>query len=439
MADGGENFLTLRGGKWHFVRRVPKAFRDLDKRGIVRLSTGIKLANDRTGIRARQVALQRNAELEAFWRGMADGKSADAQRRYDEARRRARQMGFDYMPAPAVAELPLDELVTRVEALIKTRSIDAPEKVAAVLGGEQQTSIMLSRVFDVFETLVRAELKGMSANQLRKWRNAKQRALEKLIAVTGDKPLPRLTRNDALDFQQSLQDLILSDSIKIGTANKTLGHINRMIGEIDRRHRLGLGPIFRDLQIGGGIDGVRKAFPIEFVQNVLLKAGTLDGLNDEARALVYLLAETGLRPSEACNLTKSTIVLDHKIPHVKIVPEGRVLKTHQSLREHPLVGVALKVAKAFPSGFPRYRDKSDSLSATVNKFLEENNLRTPLNCTLYGLRHTFKDRLRAARASDELMDVLMGHRSDKPEYGGWSLEQKRDVLHQIAFKPPSRI
>ena len=55
-------------------------------------------------------------------------------------------------------------------------------------------------------------------------------------------------------------------------------------------------------------------------------------------------------------------------------------------------------------------------TALMNKVLDARNLR--LNGeTRYSLRHTFKDRLRAAGATDELKDALMGHRRDQPAYG----------------------
>ncbi len=100
--------------------------------------------------------------------------------------------------------------------------------------------------------------------------------------------------------------------------------------------------------------------------------------------------------------------------------------------------VALAAMKLRPQGFPRYRDKSSSLSATVNKFLRVNGLRPTKDHSVYSLRHSFKDRLVAAEAPDSLIDSLMGHKTYKPKYGkGPSLELKLKYLQQIAFKPPA--
>ncbi len=93
-------------------------------------------------------------------------------------------------------------------------------------------------------------------------------------------------------------------------------------------------------------------------------------------------------------------IANAKIPYVSALPDGRRLKTDESLREIPLVGAALAALKANPEGFPRYRDNSSTFSATANKFLLENGLRPTEEHTVYSLRHSFKDRLIAAEAQE---------------------------------------
>jgi hypothetical protein len=115
------------------------------------------------------------------------------------------------------------------------------------------------------------------------------------------------------------------------------------------------------------------------------------------------------------------------------MPEGRDLKTDQSAREIPLVGVALRAMQEQPDGFPRYRDKADVLSALVNKALKARELRPERGQSLYSLRHTFEDRLTAVDAPDKIIACLMGHKWSRPRYGvGPSLEHKRDWLERIA-------
>lgn len=78
----------------------------------------------------------------------------------------------------------------------------------------------------------------------------------------------------------------------------------------------------------------------------------------------------------------------------------------------PLLGVSLEAMRAFPEGFPRYRESSVSLSATVNKFLRENSLMESDDYTLYSLRHSFEDRMLAAGIDDRIRRDLCRAQAD---------------------------
>jgi integrase len=166
----------------------------------------------------------------------------------------------------------------------------------------------------------------------------------------------------------------------------------------------------------------------------------INDLNAEARGIIYVVAEIGLRPSEVCNLDRSTVRLEHAVPHVQVRPDGRQMKTDDSWRDIPLVGIALKVMRLHPDGFPRYRDKADSLSALVNKAFESRKLRPEPGQTFYSLRHTFEDRLTAVEAPEKVVASLMGHKWHRPRYGkGPSLELKHKWLKRIAFRSPATV
>ena len=428
------DYLIKRDGFWHYARRVPLAYSELDCRGIVRQSTKIRVADDPRGAKARRAADLINKEIEVYWRGLTDGQAAESRRRYDAARKRARSLGFDYVQAADLPERGLVEVLSRLAALLEKDRVEVESEVAAVLGGEGPPEMLLSGMFDEFEALERASIADLSEDQKRKWRNPKKRAVSNLISVIGDKALHRVSRDDALEFRQWWQDRVIVEGVEIATANKDIGHLSRMLKTIDRRHRLGIGPIFGDLKIEGGVVGSRRAFTPEFIRDRILKPGALAGLNDEARDVLLVMVETGLRPTEIVNLTESAIHLGGPVPYVQARPEGRRMKTLHSERDMPLVGVALEAMERRPAGFPRYRDSSATLSATINKFLGENGLRpTPLH-TLYSLRHTFEDRLTAVEAPDKLIASLMGHKFHRPKYGsGPSLAQKAEWLHRIAF------
>ena len=71
-----------------FARRVPTGFAHLDRRGVVRHSTKIRIASDRAAVRASRVAEKFNSSLAQHWRALADNDSRDGVDSYNEARRR---------------------------------------------------------------------------------------------------------------------------------------------------------------------------------------------------------------------------------------------------------------------------------------------------------------------------------------------------------------
>lgn len=96
-------YLTKRDGYWNYVRRVPEPYAHLDRRGIVKQSTRIKVSDDPRGRRAARVGAEINAMNEAFWIGLGRGQAADAHAAYVAARKRARLAGFDYLSSADLA------------------------------------------------------------------------------------------------------------------------------------------------------------------------------------------------------------------------------------------------------------------------------------------------------------------------------------------------
>jgi len=429
-------YLTQRNGRWQFVRRVPLEFASLDTRGIVKHSTKVAVATDKRGTRAGKVADTLNRELEAYWRGLTEGKAQEAANRYEQARRRARAIGFDYAEMSELVDRPVLEILARYEKLAGV--VHDPGARAAVLGYEARPAIKLSEVWLRFEQQTRTEVADMSPNQLRAWANAYKLAVGDFIKVVGDKELSAVTHADVLDYIAWLEDRIAEGEIVVKTANKQIGHVSRMVRELNRKLRLGLPSLFAHMLLRGEKKVTRPPFPPNWVQDRILAEGALMGLNDEARRAVMLVADTGLRPSEAINLNETTIHLCGTIPYVHVKPDGRRVKSRDSVRQIPLVGVALAAMRLQPKGFPTYLDEGSSFSAEVNTYLVDRGLRPTPEHSLYSLRHTFKDRLIAAKCEDSMIEALMGHADDHPKYGhGPALDLKLEVLQAIAFKAPA--
>jgi len=143
-------------------------------------------------------------------------------------------------------------------------------------------------------------------------------------------------------------------------------------------------------------------------------------LDDDIRWLVAIIFDTGMRLSEAAGLMLSDLHLDAETPHIHLIPHPhRRLKTASSERKIPLVGLSLWAAKRLKQHstglycFPRYtnpeRCNSNSASAAINKWIKT--VAGP-NDVVHGMRHSFRDRLRAVEAPTDMIDQL----------GGWALK-----------------
>jgi integrase len=207
-------------------------------------------------------------------------------------------------------------------------------RLRAALGGEPAPAIMLSTMVEEYEKIVVASLTKKSERQKTKWRVARDTALTRFIDVIGgDRAIGSITRSDTLAFRAYWQERIVNGEVEIDTANKCIGRVSSMFKAVDESKQLALPKVFDKLRIGGGNDNQRVAFAPEHVQTKILPEGMFAELNAEARRAIYLITETGLRLSEACNLSDATIRLDVPVPHIQVRPEGRETKNHQSERD----------------------------------------------------------------------------------------------------------
>ena len=290
MSKDGQ-FLIKRKGVWHYYRRVPSSYTHLDKRPHVKLSTKIKVANDRTGTKAGRVAARMNATHEAYWRSLAENKATEARQSYADAIKLARSLGLDYLGPSVGAQKPIDEVLERIETAIAQGRMDNPGLRKAVLGGVEKPEVRLSSLFTEYEASQRTKLSKMSPDQVRKWTSAKKRAVEILIEQKGDKALHELSRDDALSYVDWWEDRVVTEGINVATANKSISHVGGMIKAVSKRLGLRLDNVFAGTRIEGGKDGSRKPFDLDFIRNVILANGQLADLNDEARDAVYVVME----------------------------------------------------------------------------------------------------------------------------------------------------
>jgi len=156
----------------------------------------------------------------------------------------------------------------------------------------------------------------------------------------------------------------------------------------------------------------RLPVPLDVIRTIQDECFMID---DDNRWLVAMIADTGMRLSEAVGLLVDDIKLDAKTPHITLQKHPwRPLKTASSQRDIPLIGSALRAAERIVYqqnrfAFPRYcselKCNANSASAALNKWLKH---RLPEGCVIHSFRHSLRDRLRAVECPADIIDAIGG-------------------------------
>lgn len=445
-----------RNGYWYLVRRVPSHLVQLDVRSTVVWSTGIAVHEDPRAIRARILVRQHDHKLQQHWNKLLAGAASPPPHVHHSNVQRAAALQLPYASNAQLATLSLEELFPRFALLLAAWGEKAllngnyppPMRadIAATLGATQApdennttADLMTSRLIDEYAEINASQLARKSPRQLSKWRVRRQIALDLFIAVIGgDKPFKDLTRKDAQALRKYWQQRIDAGEVRINSANRQIRQLSGLYSVVKDYHQVDGPSIFERIRIPGGEEGKRIPFDPDFVQKHYLAEGQFADLNPEVRRIIYLCIETGVRLSEACALDRTTIHLDTPVPYIDIQAVNRTTKTKESVRQIPLVGVALLAMQAQPDGFPRFRDNSDVACALISKAIGARKLRPGgAGQSLYSMRHTIVDRLKAVEAPKDIEEDILGH---KHMYGsGTTLEHKHRWLQKIAFTPPKEV
>lgn len=258
-----------------------------------------------------------------------------------------------------------------------------------------------------------------------------------LVALVGDRDVRSYGREDA----RALVEHLSERGCKTRTVRRRLVSLsaifNHAYSELEFEKR---NPFSRMLIQGEGKDAKKR----DVFTLGELKAGYAEAFTSgrEIWLLMPLLGETGCRLGEVVGLRIEDIALDAGT--IRLVPHpARRLKTTGSEREIPLVGYARQAMERLVDGrsegylFERYlkdgQIKSTHASNALNKWLKKRFG----GKTAHGLRHTFRDRLRAVECPLEMIDGLGGWSSigtAGARYGrGYGLEHKRLWLERIAL------
>jgi integrase len=241
-----------------------------------------------------------------------------------------------------------------------------------------------------------------------------QRYIGYLIECLGNRSIDQYTSKDATILREWL--------IKKGLSNSSLQRVFSGIKAVINFVTLELGlecqNAFAKVYLPSNTDA-KKRHAVTPSNMAKIKAECLS-LDDDIRWLVAIIFDSGMRLSEAAGLMLTDIRLDEETPYIDLKPHPhRRLKTASSERKIPLVGLSLWAAKRLKQHctglycFPRYtnseRCNSNSASAAINKWIKTVG---GSNDVVHGLRHSFRDRLRAVEAPTDMIDQL----------GGWALK-----------------
>ena len=415
-------------GTFHLRKRVPRRFSAVEPRREVWIS--LKTDSETEARRRADAAWQ---QMLGIWEAMKAGDTSHAEARFEAARDLAQKLGFRYKTVAKVAKAPLREVLERLEAVPFHKGKPDMRIASAVLGGVEPPKVTVTRALEQFWDLAQDRTLGKSADQVRRWRNPRIKAVANFVKVVGDKPIAEITQDDMLDSVNWWMGRIRAEGLTPNAANKDITHLGNILRTVNLKKRMGLTLPLSDLALREGEKRTRPPFSTAWIRDTLLAPGALDGLNREARCILLGMVNTGFRPSEGAGLLPQHIRLDVEIPHISIEPVGRTLKSQYARRVIPLAGVSLAAFRECPEGFPRYRDNA-VLSDTINKFLRENRLLETPEHSLNSLRHSFEDRMLEAEVDERIRRDLFGHALSRERYGkGASLEHKARIVEKIAL------
>lgn len=430
-------YLKKRGNRWHYRRLVPRAYGLIDKRGEIRSS--LKTSSLEVA-RSRRDALAEADDL--YWASLDVAENSEIDltvSRYVAAKKRAMGRGYMYTSVKELAETgDITDILSRLKEVTKHPKEEKQEAVA-LLGTAKPSSVKISAAFDIYcDQISVADLIGKSPIQKKSWKKVKNRAVQNFIKLCGDLRMDEIDRTHAREFFNWWTSRVVpkdgSKALNPNSANRDIGNLQNLYrrywefeGDESRDNP------FRKLRFAKPKYKEILAFDDKFVQTVIMAPDTFDGINEEAKLVVYAMIETGCRPSEIVGLKSEHIILDHAVPHIRIRPgDNRALKTPSSQRDIPLLGISLHAFTECPNGFDRYRNKSNSLSAFLMKTFRTRNLFPTESHRVYSFRHSFEKRMLEANIDYGLRCTLMGHHNPRPAYGdGGSLEYRRDELTKI--------
>jgi len=291
--------------------------------------------------------------------------------------------------------------------VLRLKSIEVPAAHLLVTDGNASSLPTIEESLEVYFAV-----KGVGRPKL--FFTTAKRYIGYLIECLGNRSIDQYTSKDATVLREWLINKGLSNS----SLQRVFSGIKAVINFVTLEQGLECQNAFAKVYLPSNTDA-KKRHAINPCNMAKIKAECLS-LDDDIRWLVAIIFDSGMRLSEAAGLMIDDLKLAEDIPYIDLKPHPhRRLKTASSERKIPLVGLSLWAAKRLKQHstglycFPRYtnseRCNSNSASAAINKWIKTVG---GSNDVIHGLRHSFRDRLRAVEAPTDMIDQL----------GGWALK-----------------
>jgi site-specific recombinase XerD len=245
-----------------------------------------------------------------------------------------------------------DLAISQLAALVEAVALGGQGSAITCRAEAAARAARLTEVLELYvERVALRDLVNKSADQRRAWRQVLDRAVKNFLHVADGRQIGAIGREDAMMFYvwwgQRLKPKFGGRALTSASANREFGALRKLyreyfeyFGEIDD-----VNP-FKGLSFKRMPSAKAPPFDDRWVRDRILEPVALGHMRQEARRLIYVLIETGAKTSEIANLTTDDIILSADAPFIKIRPrKDREPKTHSSIREIPLVGVALEAMR----------------------------------------------------------------------------------------------
>ncbi|UVC09115.1 hypothetical protein IHQ71_00295 [Rhizobium sp. TH2] len=429
-----QKYLHKRGDFFQYRRSVAPRLRP-----IVGQTEWVKSLRTSDSSEAAIVFANFHRKIEALIKSCEGGMLHDFSD-IERLKKLARDLGLTTVDTSAIQSAHVDvaTLTSALEAVVRNVIISmdwhAPTRTqVSALASTVRTMVTFREVAEWYEEHTRDRWTSKHTSRDReKYYKPIYAAISDFEIVIPNANFLSLTRKDVQKFRGYMISKVEAGEIKPHTVNKKFMNLRKMTSAYlkDELADLDKANPFDGVKLKDTRKGKRPPFTAIEMASVKIHLGT-SASNDELLAINFIGMETGATCKELCLLTQSDIHLTGEIPYIRIAENefrDQVKSGGARHRDVPLLNDALKWAKRFPDGFPRYRrtNGSEAVSAASNKLLA-----AVTDKTFYSYRHTMADKLRNSGCSDSLKDAILGHTTPGmgAHYGeGFSLAMKRDAL-----------